>query len=100
MHREQKIRKAEKLYEDFHLDGPDSWNEYSDVGFEVGAEVGVCDGILYTTVRNGKTESYIHEFSEVGSPTLIASFDGKKLALVGGDFKFTERGIVDADYRD
>lgn len=61
----------------------------------VGMVVGECDGILYTTVRDGETEHYIHDFKKKCRPTLISSHDGKHLGLIGGDFTFTERGITD-----
>lgn len=59
------------------------------------AVIGECDGILYTTVRDGVQESYIHEFKGEARPLLCASEDGTQLLLVGGRYKFTERGIVD-----
>ncbi len=58
-------------------------------------QVGSCDGILYTTVRDGVTEHYIHKFKKSAQPVLAASSDGKQLFLLGGNFNFTERGIVD-----
>lgn len=60
-----------------------------------GLVVGRCDGVLYTTVRDGKTERYIHEFRAKDAPTLVASGDGRQLILVGGRYRFTELGIVD-----
>ena len=62
---------------------------------DVGLMVGECDGVLYSTVRDGKLEHYIHKFKRKSRPALIASHDGKTLALVGGAFAFTDRGIVD-----
>lgn len=60
-----------------------------------GLIVGETDGILYTTVRDGKTEKYIHRFRKRSRPLLIASSDGKELGIVGGRFQFTEAGIED-----
>lgn len=57
--------------------------------------VGECDGILYTTMRDGKVEKYIHKFRASDKPLLCVSPDGKRLLLVGGFYTFTERGIVD-----
>lgn len=59
------------------------------------AMIGECDGVLYTTVRDGKTERYIHEFEEADKPLLCVTPDGRQLLLVGGRYRFTERGIVD-----
>lgn len=57
--------------------------------------IGTCDGILYTTVRDGVTEKYIHKFRAKDRPMFCVSPDGKQLLLVGGAYDFTERGIVD-----
>lgn len=56
---------------------------------------GTCDGILYTTVRDGRTEKYIHEFKDSSRPVLASNYDGDFIALVGGNYKFTDSGIVD-----
>lgn len=62
---------------------------------DVGFKFGDCDGILYTTVRDGRTEKYIHTFKKNSRPILASSSDGKQIALIGGKYKFTDRGIVD-----
>lgn len=59
------------------------------------AVVGECDGVLYTTVRDGRRERYIHEFAPADKPTLCVTADGRQIVLVGGRYQFTERGIVD-----
>jgi hypothetical protein len=59
------------------------------------AVIGYCDGILYTTVRDGRTEKYIHHFALDDRPLMAVSPDGKQLLLVDGNYDFTERGIVD-----
>lgn len=61
--------------------------------------IGECDGVLYTTVRDGKTEQYIHEFRAKDKPLLCVSPDGRQLILVGGRYVFTEKGIVDKSDR-
>ena len=62
---------------------------------KVGVAVGEVDGILYTTVRDGVLERYIHKFRKADKPLFVVSPDGKSLHLVGGNYTFTERGIVD-----
>ncbi|MGV0999702.1 MAG: hypothetical protein ACOYBQ_10280 [Fluviibacter sp.] len=57
--------------------------------------IGVCDGILYTTVRDGRVEKYIHKFKVSDAPLFCVSPDGTQLLLIGGAYDFTERGIVD-----
>lgn len=59
------------------------------------AVIGPCDGIMYSTRRDGRAEKYIHEFAAGDRPLLCVSPDSKTLYLVGGAFEFTERGIVD-----
>lgn len=58
-------------------------------------QVGKCDGILYSTVRDGIAEKYIHKFNSRSRPLFCVSPDGKSLYLIGGSYNFTERGIVD-----
>jgi hypothetical protein len=60
-----------------------------------GIVVGSCDGVLYTTTRDGQVERYIHRFRKADAPTLVASSDGRQLLLVGGRYRMTELGIVD-----
>ena len=57
--------------------------------------IGECDGVLYTTRRDGKMESYIHRFKARSRPLLCSSADGKTLYLLGGAYRFTDRGIID-----
>jgi len=61
----------------------------------VGVAIGEIDGVLYSTVRDGKAEKYIHQFAKADKPLFVVSPDGKGLFLVGGRYTFTERGIVD-----
>lgn len=90
-----KVAQAAKLYEEFTGHDAD-WYQNIDVDWpDVALQVGKCDGILYTTIRDGVTEKYIHRFKKSAQPLLVASHNGKLLGLVGGNFQFTERGIVD-----
>jgi hypothetical protein len=59
--------------------------------------IGTVDGILYTTVRDGVTEKYVHRFKSSSRPLFAVSPDGKSLFMIGGSYNFTERGIVDED---
>lgn len=62
---------------------------------KVGVAIGEIDGILYSTIRDGKLEKYIHKFRKSDRPLFVVSPDGSVLYLVGGSYDFTERGIVD-----
>lgn len=90
------IAQARKLFEDFtghtvteitRLDLPPTP--------KVGLAVGTCDGILYTTERDGKIEKYIHTFKKNARPLFAVSHDGLQLLLIGGKYEFTEAGITD-----
>lgn len=61
----------------------------------VAVAIGDVDGILYTTIRDGVVEKYIHKFAKKDRPIFAVSPDGKQLLMVGGNYNFTERGIVD-----
>lgn len=61
---------------------------------KVAAVIGTLDFVGYTTVRDGQREKYIHKFRASDKPLLCASPDGK-VFLLGGNYDFTERGIVD-----
>lgn len=60
-----------------------------------GLVIGDLDGVLYTTVRDGQREKYVHRFRQKSKPYLVAGSDGRSLHVLGGDYEFTERGIVD-----
>ena len=59
----------------------------------VALAVGDLDFVGYTTVRDGRTEKYIHRFPKKRRPLLATSHDGASLEILGGDFQFTEAGI-------
>lgn len=91
------IRRAAEIYERFT--GHDSEVigkvDIPDLPSAV-AVIGQCDGILYTTIRDGVVEKYIHRFRAADKPIFAISPDGKQIILVGGNYDFTDRGIVDA----
>ena len=91
----QKIKEALKLYEKFHVMDAEFIDELDIVQADVAVAIGQCDGVLYTTVREGITESYIHEFNERSKPILASSYDGKQLFIIEGQYEFGSRGIVD-----
>jgi hypothetical protein len=90
-----KVNRAARLYENFtgheakyveavRLDSPD-----------VVMLIGELDAVLYSCVRDGKLESYQHKFRKSSRPLLVSNADGTALFIVGGRYKFTNRGIVD-----
>jgi hypothetical protein len=66
---------------------------------DVAMVIGTLDGVLYTAIRDGQRERYIHEFAKRDAPILAASADGRQLMIVGGNYRMTELGIVDASDR-
>lgn len=57
--------------------------------------IGELVGVIYETVRDGEVEQYIHRFRKNSRPLLASTFDGTRLVIVGGRYRFTDRGIVD-----
>lgn len=90
------VQRAADLYERFSGHEAD---EYARVTVprpcKTAVAIGDVDGILYTTVRDGVVEKYIHKFHRNDRPIFAVSPDGKQILFVGGNYDFTERGIVD-----
>lgn len=57
--------------------------------------IGEVVALAYDTVRDGEYQKYIHQFRKGSRPLFCVSPDGKNLVLLGGAYKFTDRGIVD-----
>ena len=90
------IKRASELYENFSgheaeivetIKKPD----YPDVLIEVGD----VDGIMYTTTRDGQLERYVHTFHKDAKPLFCVCPTGDTIYFIGGEYDFTERGIVD-----
>ena len=91
----RKVAKAIDLFRRFRGDDPEYINTVNLPTTDVLMLIGKCDGVLYTTVRDGKTEKYIHRFTGKSRPLLCSSWDGKQLYMLGGAYNFTAEGIVD-----
>lgn len=90
------VQKAARLYERFTGHEAESLGRVKVKPMpKVGVCIGTLDGVLYTTVRDGVTEKYIHKFMAKDKPLFVVSPDGKSLHMIGGAYDFTERGIVD-----
>ena len=91
------VQRAADLYERFSGHDPEELGRVKVQPLpKVAAVIGHCDGVLYTTVRDGVKERYIHEFAKKDRPLLCVSPDGRQILLIGGRYRFTEAGIVDA----
>ncbi len=89
------MNEARKLFRDFHGDEPGSLQKVRLNVPKTGLVIGKLDGVLYTAVRDGKTEKYIHKFTGKSAPLLVSDPKGASLHIVGGRYVFEERGIVD-----
>lgn len=91
----RQINQAAKLYSEFTGEEPQYIDQVTINVSPVMLLIGECDGILYTTRRDGRVESYIHRFSKNARPLLTASNTGNQLYLIGGRYRFTDAGIID-----
>ncbi len=91
----RRVKQAANLFEDFRGEAPEKLTKVRLPNPKSGLVIGDLDGVLYTTVRDGKEEAYIHEFKDNSRPLLVSSSDGKSLHIIGGRYGMTERGIVD-----
>lgn len=89
------MAQAAELFEEFTGHQAKGYTKLQVKWPEVALQVGKVDAIMYTTVRDGVTEHYKHDFKDSSRPTLISNFDGSNIGVVGGRYKFTERGIED-----
>lgn len=92
---QKQIDNAANLFREFTGDFPGGSQTVKLPVPKTGLVIGELDGVLYTTIRDGKTEKYQHDFKKSSRPHLIASSDGSSLHILGGDYEFTERGIED-----
>lgn len=88
---------AIELYREFTGEEPTTVDTVELNDYTVGIVVGECDGILYSTVRDGKAEQYIHRFTKRARPLLCVSHDGNQLFLVGNGYEFRDTGINDLE---
>lgn len=93
---QKEVDAANDLYRDFRGQHPEKLTKVRMQNPpKVGLVIGELDGVLYTTVRDGKTEHYQHDFRKKSRPLLVTDHDGKALHIHGGEYEFTERGIED-----
>lgn len=92
---QKKIEAAISLYENFSGERPRFVDRVRLPVDTVVMAIGQLDAVMYSTVRDGKKEKYIHKFRKGSRPVLAASSDGKQLYILAGGYQFTDRGIVD-----
>jgi hypothetical protein len=91
----REVEKAADLYVQFRGENPEFIDTVKLSVPPVMLFIGECDGVLYTTRREGHIESYIHQFAKKSRPLLCSDAAGKQLFLIGGRYNFTDAGIVD-----
>lgn len=102
--RGDEFRRAKRLYADFTGLPPEVVGAIrAPRPGKYGVLVGTVDFIGYTTQRRepGRplTQKFIHKFKATDRPLFVVSPDGAQLFMLGGRFRFTERGIVDKSDR-
>jgi hypothetical protein len=89
---ESAFRKALTLYREFHGKAA-GWGKIVGIKQEgdiAALEVGQFFGIIY--IAEGK--KYLHKFNANNRPQVFVSSDGRQVYVIGGSYRFTDRGFV------
>jgi len=87
---------AENLYREFSGHEPDEVEYVQKPEIpDVLTVIGELEAVIYSTVRDGENERYIHKFKPSSRAMLCVTPNGDQLVLIGGKYLFTDRGIVD-----
>lgn len=90
------INHARELYEEFSGHDADEYQMVKKPDIpDVLTVIGELEGVIYSTVRDGEHERYIHKFRKSSRALLCINPEGDQLILIGGKYQFTDRGIVD-----
>lgn len=97
MSQRRRIEQASRRFERFHGAPPERVDRREIEVPDTVLQVGTLEGIVYSAQVDGENKStrFYHPFRRSSRPLLCATPDGKMLVIVGGRFRFTERGIVD-----
>lgn len=90
-----KVKRALRIFEDFTGAGCKVLGAVEVPADDVMVTIGNVEAIAYNTIRDGKRQSYQHEFKPSSRPVLAVSHDGRRLYLLAGAYRFTDRGIED-----
>jgi len=94
----EQLKQAMTLYRNFSGHEPEIVGKTEKPNIpEVGIVIGDLEGVAYETMRDGVVEKYFHRFDKKVRPLLVSSFDGRLIYILGGEYDFTEDGIVDAN---
>lgn len=86
------VEQAARLYRNFHEKPARRIRLVPMRAPRVALQIGRLDAVLYSSDHGVR---YKHAFQGKSRPYLVASHDGQALAIVGGRFRMTARGIVD-----
>ena len=89
------VRQAVALFESFRERRPTKLTTMRVSVPKAVACMGHVEALDYRTTHAGKAALYTHKFAKGSRPLLCVSADGRQLLLIGGNFKWDERGIVD-----
>lgn len=89
------LDKADDLLNDFSGHRARSVLRIKEPAFKTGLVVGEVLGVMYSATRDGQKINYCHEFRPKSRPLLASNSDGSRIQFVGGQYEFTDRGIVD-----
>jgi hypothetical protein len=92
------LRRAIKLYRDFREAAPRQARRVTVAAPKALARMGVLEFVGYMTTHAGKPALYVHHFAPGSRPALYAGSRRNQLALFGGRFTVTGRGITDLDH--
>lgn len=91
------FRRAVKLYRDFREADPRTARRVKFAAPKALARMGVLEFVGYMTTHAGKPALYVHHFAPGSRPALYAGVSRNGLALYGGRYWVTGRGITDLD---
>ena len=89
-------RQGKSLYRGFMNRAPERAQKITVKALpKVALAIGKVSRLYYVSNRDGTVVEYRHDFATGSRPLLAVSHDGTQLVLLGGAYRFTERGIVD-----
>jgi hypothetical protein len=92
---ERELEQAAELYRYFRERGVGQLKRRQVDWPRVAVQIGRVLAIEYETTHGEKPERYRHDFAAWARPPFHCSADGRLLLILPGNFRFTERGIVD-----
>jgi hypothetical protein len=89
------LQRADDLLESFSGRRASKELRVSQPQIKTGLVIGPMTGVMYAADRGDGVHEYCHRFRKQSRPLLITDSDGNQLGIVGGRFRFTDRGITD-----